>query len=58
MLTPNVATANSLLLAQAGSIVVFLGLDKKQTVMETEKTAMRYMSLVYFTCASHLLAPN
>ena len=42
MLTPNVATANSLLLAQAGSIVVFLGLDKKQTVMETEKTAMRY----------------
>lgn len=47
-----------LLLDQAGSIMVFWRQDIKQTVKETEETAIIYISLMYFTCTWHLLAPN
>ena len=47
-----------LLLDQAGSIMVFWRQDKKQTVKETEETAIIYILLMYFTCTWHLLAPN
>ena len=38
--------------------MVFWRLDKKQIVMGTEETALRYMSLMYFKYTWHPLAPN